>query len=343
MPRLAYITWMKALGMMVIVYGHVAAWLPGAALPPILTKQLGVAFFVFIAAATLATDYRPARVIVVRRLFEVLVFTGIVAMLLSVIGVLVDGDLRESNYLPLLFGVNVLFDAFPANPTTWYVGTYTHLVLLSVIIRHWQPTWPQIASLATGEIAVRAALLWLGFRFLPYQLLTNWVTVYCLGRLWGRGDSAVRHWTLPAAAIAAATFACLSLPPVSRRLPFYLPPSNEVPDQLLISLAVTLLYVSGTLALAQTATAFAREAPRVIVFVAEHTPMIFIAHMPVYYALRPFATAYFGPWRAPILFLACILLPALASLLLRRNNQLRLLREFFVRSAGEQKAATTTA
>lgn len=326
-PRQPFIAWMKAIGMMLIVYGHVGAWLPLVTLPPILTKQLGVAFFVFISAMTLATDRRPASVIVVRRLFEILVFAAIVAAVVSVVGMLTDGNPQESNYLPFFFGVNVFFDFFPANPTTWYVGTYMHLVALALVLRRWRPTWPQVALLAAGEIALRGVLLWYGFVFIPYQLLTNWVIVYCLGRMWADGDARVRHWTTAVLVVAAATAASLSLPPVTRYLPFYLPPSNELSYQLVISAAVTFLYAGTTLAMAQLGSAFATRTPAAIRVVADHTPMIFIAHMPIYYALGPVTMAYFGAWRAPILFFACILVSIVASTLLRRSKLIGMLRE----------------
>src|SRR5262249_3609807 len=117
----SFIPWMKATGMLLIVFGHVAAWAPAAALPPINTKQLGVAFFVFVSGYTLAGDHRPSVEVVVRRLFEVLLLAGLLAVVMSMVGAITSGNLQESNYLPLLAGANVFFDYFPANPTTWYV------------------------------------------------------------------------------------------------------------------------------------------------------------------------------------------------------------------------------
>src|SRR5215510_10121359 len=101
----SFVPWMKAGGMLVIVFGHVAAWAPGATLPPINTKQLGVAFFVFVSGYTLAKDNRPPVEIVIRRLFEVLLLAGLLAALMSLVGTLTSGNLLESNYLPLLGGV----------------------------------------------------------------------------------------------------------------------------------------------------------------------------------------------------------------------------------------------
>ena len=39
------VDWLKCVGMLVIVYGHVAGWAPLAALAPIYSKQLVVAVF----------------------------------------------------------------------------------------------------------------------------------------------------------------------------------------------------------------------------------------------------------------------------------------------------------
>src|SRR3954454_22974175 len=49
-----FVDWMKALGMTVIVYGHVTRAVPLTA--PIYPKQLGVAFFLFASGFTLARE-----------------------------------------------------------------------------------------------------------------------------------------------------------------------------------------------------------------------------------------------------------------------------------------------
>lgn len=327
-PRIPFITWMKAAGMLLIVYGHVAAFLPGATLRPIFTKQLGVAFFVFITGATLATETRPPRVIVVRRLFEVVLFAAVLALMSSVIGAIYDGDLRESNYLPLLLGANVVFNFFPANPTTWYVGTYIHLIVLAALLHgRWQPRWRDLALLAAAEIVIRAALLRAGVGYIGYMLLSNWLTVYALGQLWGRGN---RILTRPAAALtglAGASLVVLAAPPLQDTFPFQLPEMRDAAHLLWISASVTVLYAGSTVSAAHVFSAAARRAPGPIRFVADHTLLIFLGHMPVYYALLPAVRAWPVAVRVPVLFAACVLVPGAISLFARRAIDFHALRE----------------
>ena len=90
--------------------------------------------------------------------------------------------LALSNFLPLLGGVNVMLDHFPANPTTWYLGTYLHLLLLWAVwlrrirIRAWM-----VAAAVAIEIPVRAALIAIAGPFVAYMLLTNWIGVFLFG------------------------------------------------------------------------------------------------------------------------------------------------------------------
>ncbi|CAN5916899.1 hypothetical protein BH23PLA1_BH23PLA1_28130 [soil metagenome] len=122
--RLLFIDWMKAIGMALIVLGHVGGGLVNHLTPPFYPKQLGVAFFLFATGFSLARDRRPWRELVFRRLFEIFLIGFACALLMSVIGLAQNGDPRESNYLPFLLGLNVVLDFFPANPSTWFIGTY---------------------------------------------------------------------------------------------------------------------------------------------------------------------------------------------------------------------------
>ncbi len=297
--------------MLLIVYGHAAASLPGATLRPINTKQFGVAFFVFITGVTLARDVRAPVEIVARRLFEMLVVATMLALVISIVGSLYDGDIRESNYLPLAGGVNVLFDNFPANPTTWYVGTYAHLIVLAVIVhRRWQPSWRDVAVIAAAEIAIRAWLLGRGLTFVPYMLLTNWLTVYCLGNLWGRADRAVKQPLAAFLALAITAGAYAALPPLVGGFPFYLPAAPAAVDFVLISATVTLLYASITLFAAQIFSVVGEQVPAIVQWIADHTLVIFLAHMPVYYLLLFLTREALGEWRVPPLLVGCVVIPA---------------------------------
>src|SRR4051812_30253172 len=114
--RLPFIDWMKCFGMTLIVLGHVAGAYINHLTPPFYPKQLGVAFFLFVAAFSVARDRRPWSEVLFRRLFEVCLFGLAFALLMSAIVFARQADLNESNYLPFLLGANVLLDNFPANP-----------------------------------------------------------------------------------------------------------------------------------------------------------------------------------------------------------------------------------
>jgi fucose 4-O-acetylase-like acetyltransferase len=128
-----FIDWLKATGMILIVIGHTVGSpdaLFNSVSAPIYSKQLGVAFFVFVAGWGLGNHHRPRFEEAFKRLFPILFYGGVCALLMSAITWIDIHDLAESNYLPLALGVNVFLNYFPANPTTWYIGMYLHLVLL---------------------------------------------------------------------------------------------------------------------------------------------------------------------------------------------------------------------
>lgn len=310
--RHPFIDWMKAAGMLLIVYGHVVGGVSNVITPPIYQKQLGVAFFLFIAGFSLARDVRPPRQLVVTRLFEILLIGTLFALVSTVASFAAGGRGQLSNYLPILGGVNVVRNGFPANPTTWYIGTYLHVIVLwAVAVRHLAVTPRVIVTSLVAEIAIRAVLWpWAG-GFVAYMLLTNWMTPFLLGVYAARRplDAAYPAWASVVAAVA------VSLPLISGLVwsydtdfPFRGLPAAGALAPLVTSLGVTMLYTGATwLAFRVTATL-----PRssVVEFLSAQTIVVFVAHMPVYYALN----AMIGHWpralRAVPLLLACY--PALA-------------------------------
>src|SRR4029450_2808150 len=136
-PLPIYPDWLKAVGIALIVQGHVAAATVGWATPPVYPKQLGVALFVCAMGYSLGLERRDGWRVVYNRAFEMMLFGLMCALAMSVAGVLLFSDFVESHYLPLALGSNVFLDAFPANPTTWYIGTYLHLLgLWALVLRH---------------------------------------------------------------------------------------------------------------------------------------------------------------------------------------------------------------
>ena len=177
-----FVDWMKALGMSVIVYGHVAHATTVPLTPPIYLKQFGVAFFLFATGFTLARETRSAGETVFNRLFQVYLFGLSLAFLLTVLSVAAGGRGAPSNYLPFAGGLNVIVNNFPANPTTWYLGTYLHLLVIwAVWLRRIRiRTWMVIAALAI-EIPIRALVVATAGPYVAYMVSTNWAAVFLLG------------------------------------------------------------------------------------------------------------------------------------------------------------------
>jgi fucose 4-O-acetylase-like acetyltransferase len=208
--RLPFIDWMKCLGMLIIVYGHTA----GAGLieftAPFNPKQLGVAFFVFVMGFSLARETRPTPRTIYNRYFEMTLFGWLAAILVSLSMWITSGDLAESNYAPLVLGANVLLDYFPANPTTWFIGTYLHLLLFWAITRRFNvPLWVLPATFLV-EIAVRTLLLEYVANYTAYMLVTNWIGAFLLGTYIGQrplAPTSTRKAVLATGALAVIAIA----------------------------------------------------------------------------------------------------------------------------------------
>lgn len=184
--RHAFIDWMKAIGMFLIVFGHVIGspqHIFNEFTQPIYTKQLGVAFFIFIMGWSLANETSGNWLrILYKRLFPVYFYGIGIALVVSAINWFVVGDLNESNYRPFIFGINVFLNYFPANPSTWYIGTYIHVLFFwALVLRNIQINkWWLIAAMLC-EIIVRASLITVDKDFIAYMLLPNWLGVFLLG------------------------------------------------------------------------------------------------------------------------------------------------------------------
>jgi hypothetical protein len=104
--------------------------------------------------------------------------------------------LQLSNYLPFVVGANVLVNAFPANPTTWYIGTYIHLLLLWALVLRRITVGPRLLiGVLAAEVLIRALLLTAAGAFVAYMALSNWITVLLLGMACGQRHVAEpSHW-----------------------------------------------------------------------------------------------------------------------------------------------------
>jgi len=320
-PLFPFIDWMKAVGLALIVWVHVAGGTAQSWTPPFYAKQLGVTFFVFVTGYTLAHERRRRAWVVAHRHFDVFVWGLLCALVMAAIGLATRGRPDPSNFLPLAGGAHIVMNNFPANPTTWYIGTYLHLLVLwAVALRGRRITWPLLLLVTLGEIGVRALLAPTLGLFVAYMLVTNWLAVLLLGLLAGqRGWLPSARGLGPAALFVLLWPLAMSVAPWQRTFPFMtLPGLPTATSALLLSLAVSVAY------LAYTASAFTLlgrlPANAVVQFLSRNTTIVFIAHMPVYYllewVLRPLLPAY-GP-RVSLEFLLCFAGLAVVSDGLRR-------------------------
>jgi peptidoglycan/LPS O-acetylase OafA/YrhL len=321
---LPFIDWMKALGIALIVVGHVAARPINDLTPPIYPKQLGVAFFIFVLGFSLARERRPAARVVFNRVFEIYLIGVPIALLLTVTTFLQSGTLALSNYLPFALGANVMFNNFPANPTTWYIGTYVHVLLLWAFLvrsRRVQP-WMLAISLP-AEILVRALLANAAGTFIAYMLASNWVSVFLLGTLCGQDKTSsaaapLRSSRFVVPAIALAVMAVgwslvVDHAVVKRTFPFMkLAVGLPAVDAILTSACASALYVM--IAWLVFLVSRSMPTPSWVRLLARNTLVVFIAHMPVFYALEAPLTRLIPDYAARSAINVLVCLPGLALL-----------------------------
>jgi hypothetical protein len=200
-----------------------------------------------------------------------------------------------SNYAPLAGGANVVFDFFPANPTTWFVGTYIHVIVLWALVVHRLRVTPLIlAASLIGEIAIRAVLMETAGHMVAYMALPNWSTIFLLGSWYGqrpaqpsRGSNARALLAASLLVVAIAGWSSVaSTLPFRDGFPFFeLALSNSTVAVLAVSVLVSGTYLALTWLLFIAVRPYA--APRPVRFIARNTLIIFLAHMPVYYLLSP--------------------------------------------------------
>lgn len=315
MPRCDALDWMKAIGITLVVYGHVAHATTVPWTPPIYVKQFGVAFFLFAAAVTLARERRGRFEVLVARLVPVYVFGLATAAVMTAIGLVGGTGADLSNYLPFLAGANVFVDHFPANPTTWYLGTYIHALLLWAVLLSGRRLGVMaiVAALAI-EVVLRAVLMQAAGSYVAYMLLTNWLSVFVAGLVIGaqpivpaRG-SAVRYaWPLAVGAIGAALLiGALSPTP---EFPFMTIGSGAA-GVLGVSIASSAWYLAVTLLVFR----IAERVPVVSAarFLARHSLIIMLAHMPIFFALNPVLAGMGWSYGARVAVELVICLPLLA-------------------------------
>ena len=314
---LPFADWLKALGLTLIVWGHVAARTTPRWTPPVYPKQLGVTFFLFAAGFMLARERRPWIRVLYNRLFELFLVGLLVAVLMSIGSWFVRSDLNESNYLPF-FGLQLLNRDFPANPTTWYIGTYLHLLILwALLLRRMQVTRGILAAVLVAEVLIRAVLIRAAGGFVAYMALSNWLTVLLLGLAAGQQNPAVepvraRQASWLALPMLVWPFA-VAMVPWRHTFPFMsLDAAGPVGGTMIVAVASSLVYIGFTLA----AYGVARQlrANSFVQFLARNTLVVFVAHMPLYYVLEYFLRPAVPSYALRVAIEFVILLPGLALL-----------------------------
>src|SRR5262249_3513572 len=268
-------------------------------LPPISPKQIGVALFLYAAGYGLAREQRATSYALYRRLFDMYLFGLAAALILSVIGLAHDGNALESNYLPFVGGVNVALDNFPANPTTWFIGAYLHILLVwAFVLRRLDLRRRTVMMIFAGEVIVRAARIQSAGAFVAYMNVSNWITVFALGIMEGRTTADVERrapvLSSGAAALLLVAFVVVwttafARIPLTMGFPFMTVALFAPAVALTTSVAVSTLYLVCTLLTVRAVRSL--PAPAVVRFVARNTLIVFIAHMPVYYAMQPVVKA----------------------------------------------------
>lgn len=316
MPRCDAPDWMKAAGILLIVYGHVAHATTVTWAPPIYVKQFGVAFFLFAAGFTLARAKRTPVEVVLSRLFPVYLFGLATAIGITAAGLAQGSGLASSNYLPFMAGANVVFDNFPANPTTWYLGTYIHALLLWAcwLSRH------RLGAAAIGvalaiEISARIALLtWVG-PYVAYMSLTNWLGVFVAGLVIGARPQvptrvpAVVFLVALAASLAATALTVGAYNPAPE-FPFMTFAATSGLGLAAFSVLVSVLYLWTTLLVFKAAEHTA--APAAVRFLANNSLLIVLLHMPLFFVLNPVLARMGWPYWARVTIELVLCLPVLA-------------------------------
>jgi len=305
---------MKAFGMFLIVFGHVIGDpqnIYNLVSQPAFTKQIGVAFFVFITGWGLANNRREPLRAVYNRIFPFYFWGILFAAFLSVLFLIIKGDTNPSNYLPFFFGVNVFLDYFPANPTTWYIGTYLHLLLFwYIFLQGKKISASHIAAAFIVENFVRCFLLYINQDFVAYMLLPNWLTIFLLGMYSHEKRQQTSARTAGALLIVLAIFQLAwyqltSLIGFGGAFPFRNMGSDSLIAIPIESILISVVYLVNTYLFFE----IARRLPghRYITYLASATLITVIIHMPIVFNTHKYFYSFFeDKFSAKLIFIFII-------------------------------------
>lgn len=299
-PHQNFTDWMKATGMLLVIIGHVFGdplAIFNQVAQPVYAKQLGVCFFVFVTGWSLANDSSPRFKVVFNRIFLMYLYGIIAALIVSITFFFYKGDTNPSNYLPFFAGANVILNAFPANPTTWYIGLYFHLLLFWCFFlqgRNIKLVHLLIAFVA--ENIIRCVLISSGKDFTAYMILPNWITIFLLGSyLRHKRDLSFHPKIL---LIVAGWIGVMALWPglmapfgFGGEFPFRSSVIKDAWSLPLQSVLISFIYITGTLLF----FTIVRHLPSssVVSFFSRNTLITFIAHMPIVFELSRYFYSMF--------------------------------------------------
>lgn len=289
----AFIDLMKAVGMLLIIFGHIIgdpSNFYNQLTQPVHTKQIGVAFFIFVTGWGLANNTRPPLKAVYNRIFAFYFYGILFAIFISILFIFLKGDTNPSNYLPFFFGANVFFNNFPANPTTWYIGTYLHMLLFWYFFMQGKTIEKKHLVIAfIFENLVRCIFLAWDKDFIAYMLFPNWLTVFLLGMYLHKKRQKDTTPKVLIFIIAWLSFTAIwtyltRLIGFDGAFPFR-NMTSDFPMALLIeSVLVSATYIINTLFFFE----IARRLPgcSLISFLARATLITVIVHMPIVYGMH---------------------------------------------------------
>ena len=327
---------MKAIGMLLILIGHIIGDpknIYNLLAQPTFTKQIGVAFFVFITGWGLANETRDSLKVVFNRLFPFYFYGVAFAVIVSLTFLVTKHDINPSNYLPFFLGVNVLFNNFPANPTTWYIGTYIHMLLFWYFFFAGKTVTPRHIVIAfLIENLIRSLILYWGRDFTGYMILPNWISVFLLGMyLHDRKQTDAKLtgfvYILALGVVVTVWTLIANTMGFDGTFPFRNLPYDQIWRFPVESLLTSVTYIIYTLLF----FAAARRLPgnRIIVFFAEATLITVILHMPIIYETHKFFYSFFAdPMTARIVYIFVIYIGlAVIARILNRMINLKMLRD----------------
>lgn len=328
MKRCDFIDWMKAIGMFLIVFGHFFGEPYNQLTQPVYPKQLGVAIFVFVMGWGLGKETRPRMQVAFNRIFPMFFWGIVIALFISVINFLVNDNLMLSNYAPFVFGVNVLFDMFPANPTTWFIGTYLHIILIWAVVLYRLEVTPVILLVSLiFEILIRALLISNDSIYIAYMSLPNWLTLFLFGVYMCKKQDNASSNGLTYLLLGWVTFTglwavLLNTSDITGRFPFRdLQLAAGFTGSLTTSIAISMVYLTHT---AFFVAVFSKiKAGNLVRFFSRNTIIVFIGHMPLYFVLEPLVRQVFpGGWskRLCIVLIMFVGLSLLSELLRKVVN-----------------------